>query len=288
MIEQNKTQNNILYQIFKLSRPRFWLYTAGTFLVGFTFGINSLDSFDLEFFLWFFYFLIPANLLIYGINDLADEKIDILNAKKEGKEIIVNNSNRNIVKYSFYVSLIISIISLFFVKDFTSFVVLSLFIFLGIFYSLPPLRFKTKVFLDFISNGFYVLPAVFGFYLISQNLPTFVFIFPSFLWAFSMHLFSAVVDIEADRKAKIQTSATFLGFRKSLIFCSTFWFLAWFLILKNNFLGDFVYLYLIYPLLPLLIIFKPKVDLEKIYWFYPFINMILGFLLFLQALQKIL
>ena len=288
MIEQNKIQNNILYQIFNLSRPRFWLYTAGTFLVGFTFGINSLGDFNSEFFLWFLYFLIPANLLIYGINDLADEKIDILNAKKEGKEIVVDNSNRNTVKYSFYVSLIISIIALFFTRDLISFFILALFIFLGIFYSLPPLRFKTRVFLDFISNAFYVLPAVFGFYLISQSLPSFIFILAGFLWAFSMHLFSAVVDIQADRKAKIQTSATFLGFKLSLMLCFVFWFLAWFLIYENNILGDLIYLYLIYPLLPLFIILKSKVNLEKIYWFYPFINMILGFLLFLQALEKIL
>lgn len=290
MRDQNKMKKNILFQILKLSRPRFWFYTAGTFLVGFVFGAKNLGDFDINFFLWFLYFLIPANLLIYSMNDLADEKIDTANAKKDGKEIKVDNSNRFLVKYAFYFSLIISIVALFYAMQINllSLILISLFLFLSIFYSLPPLRFKTMVFLDFISNGFYVLPGIFGFYLIGQEIPNIFIIFSALFWAFAMHLFSAVVDIEPDKKANIQTSATFLGRKFSLLFCFLFWFVAWVWIYQTTILNDLIYLYLIYPILPLVFLFKKEINLEKAYWFYPFINMILGFLLFLQAFKKIL
>ncbi len=268
-------------QILKLSRPRFWFYTAGTFLVGFSFGFNDLSNLDSNFFLWFLYFLIPANLLIYSVNDLSDEEVDVLNAKKDEKEIRVNNTNRNLVKYSFYVSLLISLLMFFLLKDFISLFLFSLFLFLGIFYSLKPLRFKTKIFLDFISNGFYVIPGFLGFYLFSNSLPETIFIIASILWAFSMHLFSAIVDIDSDKKANIQTTATYLGFNKSLVLCFVFWFIAWLLVYSKNILGFFVFIYLIYPLLPVIIIFSKNKDIEKIYWYYPFINVVLGFVLFL-------
>lgn len=270
-------------QILKLSRPRFWFYLAGPFFVGFTFGAQSLLDFDLNFFLLLFYFLIPANILVYSINDLADEKIDILNAKKENKEIRVNDSNKKLVKFSFYLSLVFTILIFFIFKNPISNILFVIFIFLSVFYSLPPLRFKTKIFLDFVSNILYIIPGILGFYYITSSLPESVFIIASMFWAFAMHLFSAVVDIEADRKANIQTSAVYLGLQKSLLLCFVFWFISWFLIWDVGVFNGFVYIFLIYPLLPIYVLFQKNINLELVYWWYPVINIILGFTLFLLA-----
>jgi 4-hydroxybenzoate polyprenyltransferase len=271
------------YQILKLSRPSFWFYLAGPFFVGFTFGAQSLIDFNMDFFILLFYFLIPANILVYSINDLADEKIDILNAKKENKEIRVNESNKIAVKIAFYFSLFCSLLVLFMLKDQTSILLFLAFIFLSIFYSLPPIRFKTKIFLDFISNILYILPGILGFYEATSLLPNWIFILASMFWAFAMHLFSAVVDIEPDTKANIKTSAVYLGLKKSLLLCFLFWSISWLLIWYSGVFNHFVYIFMIYPLLPLYVLWKKNIDLERVYWWYPVINIVLGFILFLLA-----
>lgn len=273
------------YQTLKLSRPRFWSYIVGPFLVGFAFGVDSLNDFNLRFLILFLYFLIPANLLIYSINDISDRFIDILNSKKDEKELRVDDKNKELVTKVFYISLFISFLAFVFLKDEISRILFLIFIFLSVFYSLPPLRFKTKVFLDFMSNALYIMPAIIGFYEASSHLPSSLFVVVGLLWAFAMHLFSAVVDIKADREAHITTSATFVGFNKSLVLCFIFWGLAFYLTLHTGILGHLIYLYLIYPILPMYVLIDKKVDLEKVYWLYPFINIILGFILFLVAIN---
>ena len=98
-------------KLIKISRPRFWMYTFGPFLIGWIAGIvYQLDS-AAGLWLWwsvvrswealpmilsiylspvmFFllliaadYFLFSANLWIYGVNDIADGDTDQLNNKK--------------------------------------------------------------------------------------------------------------------------------------------------------------------------------------------------------------
>lgn len=274
-----------LYKILKLSRPRFWFYIAGTFFVGFAYGMNSVYDLDLHFLILFLYFLIPANLLVYSVNDLVDEEVDGVNSKKDEKEIRVDNSNRILVKQAFWVSLFLNLLIMGFLRDEISVILFIVFLFFGIFYSAPPFRFKTKVFLDFFSNAFYIIPGIIGFYEASLTLPNIVYVIAGILWAFAMHLFSAVVDIEADRKANIVTSATFLGKNKSLLLCFAFWIISWFLVWYKGIFEIFIYLYLIYPLLPIYVFLNRKTDLEKIYWFYPYINLVLGFLLFILAIS---
>ena len=79
--------------LLKLSRYRFWLYLGGTYLTGFIIGANSLTHFTTgKFLLHLIYFMIPANILLYGINDLFDQDTDIFNHKKDDKEVKINSS----------------------------------------------------------------------------------------------------------------------------------------------------------------------------------------------------
>jgi len=275
--------NNLISEIkevYKLSRPRFYFYTGGTFLIGYFAALNNLSQFDFRFFVLLIYFLIPANILIYGINDIYDELVDRFNKKKEDKEIKINKTNIKFLKKYVYFSLFLSFLIFFLLND-LNIILMLIFLFLGIFYSLPPIRFKTKIFLDFISNSFYIIPALIGYYFLKGELPNYIIIYSSILWIFSMHLFSAIVDIKPDMKANITTSATFLGYKKSLILCFVFYFLSWFLMFKLNILGNFIYLYLIYPILPLYLLLNKKIIIDKVYWYFPYINTILGFILYL-------
>lgn len=288
MKELNNMLNNTLLQILKLSRPRFWTYTAGTFLVGFTAGANSLSDFNLRFFVLLLYFLIPANLLIYGINDLFDEEVDAKNIKKNEKELKVNAFNKALVTKAFYISLFLSFLTLVFLKNEISLIFFLVFILLGIFYSAPPFRFKTKPILDFLSNGFYVLPGIIGFYEVSSRFPDGAFIYAGLFWIFSMHLFSAVVDIDADKEAHIKTSATVFGFYKSLFLCFCFWAISWVLLRNSQSLGVLSYLFLVYPVIPIYSMLNKKSHIEKVYWIFPYINTVLGFILYLLAVKELL
>ena len=69
--------------LIKVIRPRFWLYIFGPYLVGLAAGASSrVDFLRFDALLFGLYFLFPANLLIYGINDIFDFETDRRNPKK--------------------------------------------------------------------------------------------------------------------------------------------------------------------------------------------------------------
>ena len=55
-------------EVLRISRPRFWLYEAATFgLVGTVGALQGISFFsDWRYWVFAFYFLIPANILIFG------------------------------------------------------------------------------------------------------------------------------------------------------------------------------------------------------------------------------
>jgi 4-hydroxybenzoate polyprenyltransferase len=140
------------------------------------------------------------------------------------------------------------------------------------------LRFKAKPFIDFSSNILYALPGIFGYYQISGDLPPFLIFFALFLWTGAMHLFSAIPDIESDKQANVITTAVFIGRTLSLWICFLFWFI--FIYIAVIIFGAFTpisYIAFLYPLMPLVLLFGKNLDIDRIYWFYPYINGLLGF-----------
>ena len=81
--------------LLKVSRPRFWLYVFGPYLVGLAAGASAREDFlQFKVFAFALYFLLPANLLIYGVNDIFDFETDKLNPKKQDYEILVQPADR--------------------------------------------------------------------------------------------------------------------------------------------------------------------------------------------------
>jgi 4-hydroxybenzoate polyprenyltransferase len=72
--------------LISVSRPRFWFYLAGTYLVGVVYAIDNFNFGQGWFWLSLIYFLLPANLILYGVNDLSDREIDLVNPKKNGQK----------------------------------------------------------------------------------------------------------------------------------------------------------------------------------------------------------
>mgnify|MGYP001554252382 CR=1 FL=1 len=274
--------------IINSSRPKFWVYLFGPFLLGymFAFDFSSSTILSTEFLnnqdlvqlvLGLFYFLLPANLFLYGINDYHDFDTDMHNPKKGSKEVKLKSKD-DIKKY-LYISLAFFVIYLFILPTVTLKLLLILFLFLSYIYSSPPFRLKAKPIVDSSSNLLYFLPGVISYNLATgQLLPWYLWI-SFFCWTFSMHLFSAVPDITADKKANLFTTAILFGYKKSLILCGLMWFIFSAILIYN--FGLLLVPTLIYFIIPLLLVLKNDLDINNMYWRFPYINAFMGFLGFI-------
>lgn len=273
--------------LLKISRFRFWMYTAGPYLLGYLIGSPNLITafYSAEFIFYFLYFLVPANIFLYGVNDYFDEDTDKFNPKKGTKEHKLKNSNKGFLKLILAICLILSLALIFFIQTMSAKIALSIFVFLSYFYSAPPLRFKSKPLLDSISNVLYIIPGVISYLQVSGQLPPTWLLIGFWCWASSMHLFSAVPDIEADKKARLKTTAVFLGKNASLIVCAILW-LIFTLITITTFKNPLFLTLFIYPAIPLLIFLFKNLNIEKIYWYFPYLNTLIGFIAFLLIVES--
>jgi 4-hydroxybenzoate polyprenyltransferase len=274
--------------LIEISRPKFWGYLGGTFLVGYTIGIQDLTEFyTLTFFYLLFFFLLPANFFLYGINDLFDQDTDQYNSKKGQQEHRLQKTESTKLVLFLLLSLLLALPAFLLLPSLIARIFFILFIFLAAFYSAPPLRFKSKPIIDSASNVLYILPGLIGYQLTANQLSWPIMLAIS-CWAVAMHLFSAIPDIEADKKAQLKTSAIFFGQTPSLLLCSLLWIIFAGITLQISQLYPYSLLTMLYPLIPLIAVFNNKISLSRIYWYFPWLNNLLGFLLFiLVVLEKI-
>jgi len=265
--------------LIAISRPRFWLYLAGPFLIGYISGVSSLSSLmSLQFWLFFLYFLVPANMFLYGINDLADTDTDQYNSKKLSYEHGLRSYQQQPLIYILFLCVGLTTFIALITNDLTQGMLLILLLGLSFAYSYPPFRWKAKPFIDSVSNVLYILPGLLGYYISSGVLLSLIVICAGGLWTAAMHLFSAIPDIEADTKAKLQTTAIVLGRTKSLLLCSGLWWLSMIAIFSAS-RSPFSFLLCIYGIIPLFCLSK-RWRLERIYRIFPFLNVLMGFFLF--------
>lgn len=214
-------------RLLRLSRPRFWIYVFGPYLVGLAAGafrLSDLSSWRVLVFGCFF--LLPANLLIYGVNDIHDYETDRRNAKKEEYETLVPPSERKPLQGAILVLTLPFLLLVPFAAPFGAQAAMAGFLFFSLFYSAPPIRAKARPILDSAFNVLYILPGVFAYALVGGARLSPALIAAAWLWAMAMHAYSALPDIRADRQSGLQTVATLLGFRGTLGFCLTLYSLA--------------------------------------------------------------
>jgi 4-hydroxybenzoate polyprenyltransferase len=205
--------------LLKVSRYRFWFYTFGPYIIGVATAASTVKAFaDPSTFLYGLYFLFPANLLIYGINDIFDYETDVLNSKKQGYEPLVSKDKHR----SLWLAIALTNVPFILLSLFLGMAAIPLFGFLlfSIFYSAYPIRAKAVPFLDSAFNILYVFPGIFGYMLHSGKMPPAILIAASACWTAAMHAYSAVPDIKADTNAGLDTIATFLGRKFTLLLCA--------------------------------------------------------------------
>ncbi|MGE3468579.1 MAG: prenyltransferase [Pyrinomonadaceae bacterium] len=266
--------------LLKVSRPRFWFYVFGPYLVGLVAAVSSRGELaDWRFALFGIYFLFPANLLIYGVNDIFDYETDKLNEKKNKYETLVIPDRRKSLIMAVILSNLPFIIA---AVIFASPALPSLagFLFFSIFYSAPPIRAKTKPFLDSAFNILYVFPGAFAYQMLSGNFPPIGLMVAAGCWTAAMHAYSAIPDIEADKAAGLKTIATVMGPYGTLAACAILYAAS--AILSFEYLGiASATLGGAYILLMLASIASYRSGrLFKLYRAFPLINIAAGFVIF--------
>ena len=270
--------------LFWLSRPRFWLYQGGPVVVAVTYAADSPgELFSPLAVALFLYFTIPANVFLYGVNDIFDQDIDQVNPKKdEGREVSYRGDR--IVVASIVVS---GLLAAGFLPWLPALGIVALLAWaaLSVEYSAPPLRFKTTPLLDSLSNGLYILPGVVAYAAIEGVAPPVTAVAGAWLWTMGMHTFSAIPDIEPDREAGIETTATFLGESNTYYYCVMCWLTSAFVFTYTHWV--FGLLLLVYPGLVFGIL-AVGVDIDEAYWWYPAINTLVGMVFTLVGLWVML
>ena len=212
-----------LARLVHISRPVLWINTIGTGMVGIWLTGRLFDLTALPIVLWL---TLPFNLLIYGVNDIYDQETDALNPRKgsvEGARIAPAEAR----SIAWAVALINAPFLVWFVLTLPPAAVAVILLYAGVFvfYSAPPLRFKTRPYLDSLSNAAYALPLLIMPAAL-QAPPLWPAVVGLMAWSVAKHAFDAVQDIEEDRGAGITTTATRLGPRGTAIWSGSWWLVA--------------------------------------------------------------
>ena len=201
-----------LIKLFKVSRPISWVNTAYPFAAAY---LVLGGGFDALFFIGTLFFLIPYNLLMYGINDVFDYESDIRNPRKNSIEgaVEAKSFHPTIIRAAVLTTIPFGI-AIILLSSIPAAAVFVGVIFFVIAYSLKGLRFKEIAFLDSITSSIhFVGPMIFAIAVTGFQPQTWPFALALLLWGIASHAFGAVQDVIPDREGKLQSIATIIGAR---------------------------------------------------------------------------
>lgn len=211
----------MLTRLFWASRPVSWVNTAYPF-AAVAVLIGGLP--------WWLvvvgtvFFLIPYNLLMYGVNDVFDYESDLRNPRKGGVEgsVVDASVRRSVLLWSCLLPVpFMVVLALWGVitGDLLSLVVLGISLFAVVAYSWAGLRLKERPFVDSVTSAtHFVSPAVYAAVLTAAE-PTVglvALLAGFFLWGMASQMFGAVQDVVPDREGGLASVATVLGARPTV------------------------------------------------------------------------
>lgn len=199
-----------LQLLFDTSRPVSWVNTAYPFAAGYLMMGGSIDA---RLVVGTLFFLIPYNLLMYGINDVYDYESDIRNPRKGGVEgAITPKRYHPLIVWSSLLLSLPFVVALVLAGTMVSAAVLFTVLFFVVAYSAKGLRFKEIPFLDSITSSIhFVGPLVYAYSLVGSTEAGWIVALAFFCWGIASQAFGAVQDIVPDREANIRSIATVLG-----------------------------------------------------------------------------
>ncbi|GGG79570.1 prenyltransferase [Corynebacterium pelargi] len=197
----------MIKQILHASRPLSWVNTAFPFAAAYLLsggGVNWLLI------LGTFFFLIPYNIAMYGINDVFDYESDIRNPRKGGVEgaVLPRHMHTPLLWASAITTLPLLLIMA--TQGAVAWLLFSAFCVVA--YSAPPLRFKERPVLDSAtSSAHFVTPAIIGAAYGQPPQGFWLAMASFFLWGMASHALGAVQDVQSDRAGGLHSIATKLG-----------------------------------------------------------------------------
>lgn len=266
--------------LLRTSRPLFWLNTSVLWVLGLLVLQQSPTWVDL---LMILYFTLPFNLWLHGINDVYDFDSDLLNERKGSAEgaLLSQALHQPMLRYTLLWNVPFWLLALW-QGNLSGILLLTLFVFLGWAYSAPPIRGKSRPFLDSVINAAYIFPYL--IVLAWHNASTSIWqaSWPAILafaaWSIASHAFTSIQDIEADRAGGISTVATFLGAHYTTWFSLFFYALAVMTTLRYG--VQWGVTVAIYPLLVIWYMLQPSRErANQLYRSFIFFNSALGFLI---------
>ncbi|MDJ0378117.1 prenyltransferase [Cryobacterium sp. PH31-L1] len=241
MSEQLGTAGWKTRQVVLSSRPLSWINTAFPFAAAYVVTTGRVDALLI---VGTLFFLIPYNLLMYGVNDVFDYESDLRNPRKGGAEgaLLHPALHRTVIAAGVLGCVFVggAMVGLAGTGHPLSWVVLTVSLFAVVAYSVRGLRFKERPVLDSItSSTHFVSPAVYGLVVAgaTANFGLLALLAAFFLWGMASHAFGAVQDVEPDRQAGIASIATALGAWPTVRLAITFWVLAGLLMLATPWPG---------------------------------------------------
>lgn len=217
----------LIPQAVLASRPVSWINTAYPFAAAMLLTTREIDW---VFLVGTFYFLIPYNLAMYGINDVFDYESDLKNPRKGGIEgaLLQPHLHRPMLWLA-AITNVPFLVVLAFAGGAVAWISLAVSVFAVVAYSAAGLRFKERPVLDSLtSSTHFVSPAVVGLALAGADVTPGLLILLGafFLWGMAAHAFGAVQDIEPDRQAGIGSIATVFGARRTVRLAVGLWLVA--------------------------------------------------------------
>jgi len=228
-------------QVLLSSRPLSWINTAYPFAAAYIVTTGRVDALLV---VGTLFFLIPYNLLMYGINDVFDYESDLRNPRKGGVEgAMLDPALHRTVLLSGIVTAV-PVLGAMLVLAGTghpsSWAMLAVSLFAVAAYSVPGLRFKERPVVDSLtSSTHFVSPAVYGLAVAGAVwTPGLVALLAAFfLWGMASHAFGAVQDIVPDREGGIASIATALGATRTVRLAIACWAAAGLLMLATGWPG---------------------------------------------------
>jgi len=228
-------------QVLLSSRPLSWINTAFPFAAAYVVTTGRVDALLV---VGTLFFLIPYNLLMYGINDVFDYESDLRNPRKGGVEgaMLDPGLHRTVLAAGVLTAVPVlgAMLVLAGAQHPLSWLVLAISLFAVVAYSVPGLRFKERPFVDSMtSSTHFVSPAVYGLVVAGATVTPglLALLVAFFFWGMASHAFGAVQDVVPDREGGIASIATALGAARTVRLAIALWAVAGLLMLGSGWPG---------------------------------------------------
>lgn len=201
----------MIKEYLRASRPQLWVYILGSFFIG-ALASDTTELFWPALAVFAFYFTFPANILLYGLNYATDA----LQARKQAADKPKNPLEDDEVSPWRLINVIIlwnlpfSVVWLADELPVACKYALLGFLFFAIFYSLQPIRAKTKPFLDVLFGVVYIFPGLFAYGLLQYQLPTWPVMIAAGLWCIGLSAYMLIPRIPDTLALGHRSTATVL------------------------------------------------------------------------------